>query len=891
MIGETIAHYRITAKLGEGGMGEVYRARDTKLDRDVAIKILPAAFASDADRMARFRREAQILASLNHPNIAHIYGVEERALVMELVEGETLKGPLPLETALNYAKQIADALEAAHEKGITHRDLKPANIMITPAGVVKVLDFGLAAVAQDPASGGTDPSNSPTLTMRATQVGMIMGTAAYMSPEQAAGKPVDKRADIWAFGVVLFELLTGRQLFGEGETISHTLADVLRAPIDFDNLPRETPKAIRDLLRRCLDRDVKNRLRDVGEARVAIASASKEQPDAVETAPVPTVRVLPWAVGAVTMTMIALALGFGYYRATRPIEHPLMRMSVDLGQDAVAGIRATVAISPDGTRIVYPVRGTAGEQQLATRLLDQMTATPLPGTTNAADPFFSPDGQWIGFFADGKLKKISVLGGAAVTLCDAQGLRGGSWNDDGNIIAALGAASGLSRVSADGGVPQPLTKLAEGEATHRWPQVLPDGSAVLFTASQNTTGRFDDANIKLLSLKTGEIKTLVKGGNLGRYLPTGARSGYLIYIHEGTLLAASFDLAKLELRGPAVPVLEDMYGDAFGGSGQLTFSRTGTFVYRSGKPSAQGYPVLWLDSTGKAEPLIAVPGVYAAPHFSPDGQRLLLVAQSAKGRDVYVYDLLRGAMSRLTFTGGSSNPVWTPDGKHVVYWSGGSFWWIRADGAGEPQHLLESKNPLFANSFSPDGHRLAYYERTPETNANIWTLPLDLSDPEHPSPGKPELFLRTPYNEGVATFSPDGRWLSYASDESGRLEVYVRPFPGPGGKWQISTAGATYSFWSRDGRELFYRTADNRIMLVDYAVKGDSFTAGKPRVWSVTQVRPTPEGSPALDLAPDGKRFAILPDSDAAQAQTGSVHVMFLLNFFDELRRRVPISK
>ena len=459
-VGDRLGHYEILAPLGAGGMGEVYRARDTKLDREVAIKVLPQLLASDPERLARFEREAKVLAALNHPNIAQIYGLEQRALVMELVEGETLKGPLPIETALNYAHQIADALEAAHEKGITHRDLKPANVMITPAGVVKVLDFGLAAVA--PASAGeSDPSNSPTLTMRATQVGMILGTAAYMSPEQAAGKPVDKRADIWSFGVVLFELLTGRQLFGEGETISHTLADVLRASLDFDKLPQETPRVIRDLLRRCLDRDVKNRLRDIGEARVAIDKAG-QAPDVVSAAeaPEPRSRMLPW--GMATALGIALTvLGVLYWRATRPADRPLMRMSVDLGPDALPGARITVVISPDGKRIVFPMRGPDGRQQLGTRLLDQATPTPLAGTENAADPFFSPDGQWIGFSADSKLKKISVLGGAAITLCDAPSVRGtgGSWGDDGNIIATLGGAgSGLWRVSAAGGTPQALTK-------------------------------------------------------------------------------------------------------------------------------------------------------------------------------------------------------------------------------------------------------------------------------------------------------------------------------------------------------------------------------------------------------------------------------------------------
>jgi predicted Ser/Thr protein kinase len=503
-VGNRLGPYEILAPIGAGGMGEVYRARDTKLDRDVAIKVLPAALAQDPERLARFEREAKVLAALNHPNIAQIYGLEQRALVMELVEGETLKGPQPLETALNYVRQIADALEAAHEKGITHRDLKPANIMITPAGVVKVLDFGLAAVTQDPASGGTDPSNSPTLTMRATQTGMIMGTAAYMSPEQAAGKTVDKRADIWSFGVVLFELLTGRQLFGEGETISHTLADVLRAPIDFDKLPKETPKSIRELLRRCLDRDVKNRLRDIGEARVVLGSprGGTEEPSKAEARP--TAKPA-WTLAAV-FALAAVGAGLVAWRATRPVEQPLIRLSVDLGPDTLTSIGVTAAISPDGRRLVFSVRSAAGSRLLATRLLDQPTATLLPGTEGGRDPFFSPDGQWIGFFAGGKLKKISVLGGASLALCDATNGRGGSWGEDGNIVAALSpaAGTGLSRVSAAGGPPQALTKPLQGERDHRWPKVLPGGNGVLFSAFLG--GNADEASIEVLSLKTGQTK-------------------------------------------------------------------------------------------------------------------------------------------------------------------------------------------------------------------------------------------------------------------------------------------------------------------------------------------------------------------------------------------------
>lgn len=567
-----------------------------------------------------------------------------------------------------------------------------------------------------------------------------------------------------------------------------------------------------------------------------------------------------------------------------------MRMSVDLGPEAVAGARTTVAISPDGTHIAFPIRGAGGTRQLATRLMDQATPTALPGTENAEDAFFSPDGQWIGFFADGKLKKISVPGGAAAMLCGAPNTRGGTWAEDGNIIASLGTNAGLSRVPAVGGVPQPLTKVSREETSHRWPQALPGSSAILFTAGTRLA-QFVEGDIDVVSLKTGEVKTVARGGSYGRFLPTRGSMGHLVYVHEGVLFSAPFDPVKLETLGTPVPVLEDMASDPTSGGGQFEFSGSGTFIYRSGRAEAHSYPVMWLDGSAKTQPLLPMPGIYNSPRFSPDGRRLALVAGSSKGRDAYVYDLQRDTLTRLTFTGQGNNPVWSPDGKHILFWSTGSFWWIRADGAGEAQKLLESKNGVwvFPSSFSPDGRRLAYTEVAPDTGTDIWTLPLDLTDAEHPKPGKPEPFLRTSLDEGAPVFSPDGRWVSYVSSESGRLEVYVRPFQGPGGKWQISTGGGMHSFWSRDGRQLFYETPDHaRIMVVDYTASGDALAPGKPRVWSEAQARSFPAGNPPLDLAPDGKRFAILPRDDPSEAQTGLIHVTFLLNFFDELRRRVP---
>jgi serine/threonine-protein kinase len=685
-------------------MGEVYKARDTKLDRDVAIKVLPAALAQDPERLARFEREAKVLAALNHPNIAQIYGLEQRALVMELVEGDTLKGPLPVETALNYAKQIADALEAAHEKGITHRDLKPANIMITPAGVVKVLDFGLATVTQPSAASEGDPANSPTLTMRATQAGMIMGTAAYMSPEQAAGKTADKRADIWSFGVVLWEMLTGHGLF-DGETISHVLADVLRGPIDFDKLPKETPRTIRDLLWRCLDRNVKTRLRDIGEARIVLGNpGGTEGPRQAEDL---RHNKLLWPSVAAVFLLAFAVLAFVRFREQPPLgPQPMMRFSADLGPDALTGPRITAAISPDGQRLAFVARGVSGREQLATRLLNQSVPTLLTGTDNATDPFFSPDGKWIGFFADGRMKKISVEGGAAVTLCNVENARGASWGEDGNIIATLGSATGigLSRVPDAGGAPQTLTKplVEKGEVSHRWPQILPGGQSVLFTSS-TVNGFYDDGFIEVLSLKTGQWKVVQRGGYFGRYVPVSNRSGYLVYVHQATLFGVAFDPGRLEVRGTPVPLLEDVAGEQVMAAGQLDFSRNGMLVYLSGKGSGQNWPVVWLDSAGKTQSLYATPGNYYSPRFSPDGKRLAL---SLGTNDIQVYDLQRDNMTRLTFkTLNNSYPVWTPDGKHIVFRAQSgtslSLQWIRSDGGGEAQQLLEGKTELRPYSFPP----------------------------------------------------------------------------------------------------------------------------------------------------------------------------------------------
>ncbi len=551
-----------------------------------------------------------------------------------------------------------------------------------------------------------------------------MGTPAYMAPEQREGKPGDARSDIYAFGCVLYEMLTGKRAAQE------------RTPVE--------PTALEGVLGTCLEKDPEDRWQSARDMKRALALPAMP-------AQAPSVRAgfnkLPWAVAA-ALGLALIVLGTLLWRSSHPAERPLMRFSADLGPEAVEGPRITAAISPNGARLAFVARGPGGRQQLATRLLDEATATRLAGTENAADPFFSPDGQWIGFFADGKMKKISVQGGAAVTLCDAPNARGASWGEDGSIIVTLTnfSGGGLSRVPEAGGTPQAITKPGDkGEASHRWPQILPGGQAVLFT-STTVAGAYKDASIEVLSLKTGQRKAVQRGGYFGRYLPTSSRAGHLVYVRQGTLFAVGFDLDRLEVRGTPAPLLEDVAGDAFAGAAQYDVARNGTLVYLSGKSSAANWPVAWMDSTGKMQPLLAAPGQYYTPRFSPDGKRLALAVGPFARGDIQVYDLQRDTMTRLTFTQRSFEPVWTPDGKHIAFVSqspgANSIRWIRADGAGEAQLLVESKADLRPYSFSSDGKRLAFHELAVDTGADLWTLPLDVSDPEHPKPGKPELFLR-----------------------------------------------------------------------------------------------------------------------------------------------------
>ena len=886
-------------------MGEVYRARDSKLGRDVAIKILPEQFVADSERVARFEREAQLLAALNHPHIGTIYGLEQsdatRFLVLELVDGESLatrieRGPVPFAEARRLARQIADALETAHDKGIVHRDLKPANIMLTADGAVKVLDFGLAkhdAPVASTQSGGL--THSPTLTLQATQEGVILGTAAYMSPEQAKGRAADKRSDVWAFGCVFYEMLTATGPFS-ADDLSETLAYVITREPDWTRLPDDVPAAVRALLKRCLDKDRKTRIADISTARYVMDEATDVAHPGVATHLPPGASrsaILPLA-GAAIVIAAALAT-WAILRPRVAPPQPPMRLSVELGADmAVAPLGANIQISPDGQTLAFVGQRDGGVTQLYVRRLDQLQATMLAGTDDANNPFFSPDGKWIAFFASRKLKKIATTGGAAITLCDAPAGRGGTWAEDGTIVFLPSNGSGVSlvRLSSAGGTPEPLLSLGEGEVTQRWPQMLPSGKGVLYTASNVASG-FGNANIVVHPLPAGTRKVVLRRGSYARYLP----SGHIVYVRDGTLFAAPFDLDRLETAGPSVPVLEGVASNASGGSAgaaQMSVSSNGTLAYLAGVSISNGFPVSWVDRAEKVSTLRATPAVWTNPAFSPDGRRLALEIVDSTS-NLWVYDLARDTLERLTFDASdSARPVWTPDGRRIAFAAtradspGFNLFWRPADGTGEVQRLTESKNLQFPVSWHPSGRFLAFTEIRPGTSEDLMILPIEGNETSGWKPGTPSVFLATGAAEMEPTFSPDGRWIAYSSQEAGRMEVYVRPFPGPGGKWLISSDGGTYPMWSRTRRELFFVSADQHIMVVPYAVDGDSFRAGKRQPWSNVRFIAR-QRQRSVDLHPDGDRFAIA--AAAAGAPTKQDKVVLILNFFDELTRVAAVAR
>jgi serine/threonine-protein kinase len=908
--GSRLGPYEVTALIGEGGMGKVWRAHHTALRRDDALKVLPDAFASDPERLARFRREAQVLASLNHPNIAHVYGLEQsdgvQALVMELVEGPTLADRIaqrliPVDEALAIAKQIAEALEAAHERGIIHRDLKPANIKLRPDGTVKVLDFGLAKALEPMSAAGMDATASPTITSPAmmTGVGVLLGTAAYMSPEQARGKPVDKRSDIWAFGCVLYEMLTGKRAF-EGEEVSDVLASVLAREPDWTLLPSSLSPVLATFLKRCLHKDRKQRIGDAQSVRLALegafeaAVAHAGQPSAVAQ---PVWR-RPVVVAVVTAMVAVLATGVVAWKLWPAVPVPgVTRFEYDLpdGQQFRNAGRNVMALSPDGRQFAY--NSTGG---LYLRNMDDLEGRPISGTQDAfSNPFFSPDGQSVGYWQNGELKRISIGGGAPVVICAAANPFGVSWERDNTIL--FGQPKGIMRVSANGGTPELVIPVKDNERVDG-PQLLPDGDSVLFSATTRAgETRWDEAQVVVQSVSRGNRKVLVQGGSGARYISTG----HLVYALGDALFAVAFDVRRLEIGGGAVSVIEGVAraGNPTANSAAANYavSGDGTLVYV--KPGAlggflaEGAPrtLVWVDRQGREESLGAPVQPYVYPRIAPDGTRVALDIRN-QGQDIWIWDLRRQTMRRATFDPAlDALPVWTPDGRRLVWTSqrgGGplNLYWQAADGTGTVERLTDSPNAQRASSVTPDGTRLLFSENIQTESGRANVLMLSLDGDRHATP-----LVRTMFTERLAEISPDGRWLAYESDESGQFQIYVRPFPAVDeGRWQVSTAGGRQPVWIGSGRELIYVAPDGSLMSVsaDIRLDGESFTGGTPArlvtgegyyyAWNDQNQGRT------YDVFPDGKRFLRLKESGSGDSPTASIVVVE--NWTEELKRLVPVN-
>ena len=886
--GTSIGHYNVTALLGEGGMGQVWQATDTQLGREVALKILPDAFASDPDRLARFKREAQILASLNHPNIAAIYGIEEaegtRALVLELVEGPTLadriaKGPIPLDEALPIAKQIAEALEAAHEAGVIHRDLKPANIKVREDGTVKVLDFGLAKAFQPDAS-EVSASMSPTisLTAAATQMGMVIGTAAYMAPEQASGKVVDKRADVWAFGVVLYEMLTGTRPF-VGDDVSKTLARVIDREPNWSALPAKMPPVLGMFLRGCLEKDRKARVRDIGDVRLALDGTFETAVAAPAESPaVPQLQVwqrpVPLALAALGIAAIA---SLAVWSLTRPAPPRVARFQIPLAADQALGTRGRrgVAVSPDGSQVVYEQGG------LWLRPIDQLQAVQVPGTEEGAvGPFFSADGQSIGFWADRQLKKVAVSGGAPVTLADMiRPPRGASWGADDMILYAR--PEGIMHMPGAGGTPEVLIPADGGEVM--WgPQMLPDGERVLFTVRPTGRTSWDEAQIVAQSVTTNERTVLIDGGRDGRYVPTG----HLVYGLNNVLVAVPFDVDSREVTGGPVPLVDGVRESAVGAS-QFSVSANGSLVYIPGSARGdQRLSLTWVDRNGDEEHIPAPPRAYGRPRVSPDGTQVAVDIAAGDSRDIWTWHLAEERLTQITFDEADDNYVlWTPDSARVVFASSrddGGLYWKAADGTGQVERLKDGL--ARPHAWAADG-RLIFDQGT-IGNLDIGVLAME-------GERSVEMLFEAEFTEGEPSLSADGRWLAYLSIETDR-RILVKPFPNIGdGLWNVSVDHeGVQPLWSPDGRELFYRNVGSNLMVAQVETE-PIFSSRTPEVlfdlsrWGLGL---DPDLARQFDIAPDG-RF-LLPTSGTADQTSDNEPFNGLIvveHWFEELRERVPV--
>jgi eukaryotic-like serine/threonine-protein kinase len=892
LTGERLGAYAIVSRLGAGGMGEVYRARDTRLDRDVAIKVLPDALQADAEFRERFDREARAISQLSHPHICTLFDVGEdrgRAfLVMECLEGVTLgdrleKGPLSVDEALRIGIQIADALSAAHARGIVHRDLKPGNVMLTgsaSAPHAKLLDFGLAKTASSsaPIVGMSMLPTTPPMPGPAgrllTAHGTILGTFQYMAPEQVEGLNADTRTDIFAFGAVLYEMLTGRKAF-EGATQASLIAAILeRQPAPTSQVQPLTPASLDHVIALCLAKHPDERwqsIRDVREELRWIASAPSAPESRTTAAPSRTRERLAWA-AAVFIAGVAVAGAMAMLR-TEPSK-TVARLSVPLTSSTPLNLDVAqgIAISPDGTRIVYRAGDTNRTSQLYVKSIDGDTPLALRGTERPESPFFSPDGQWLAFFSAGRLRKVPIGGGPPVTICEVVSTgRGGAWAPDGTIVFATADPNfgGLLRVPADGGTPEPFANVGQ-HGRYSWPSLLPDGKSVLFSAVAKNSVQWDDAAVIVKRLDTGDERIVFTGGSRPRYLP----SGHLVVARGSTLLAMPFDLGKLQPIGPAVVALEGVLANSLsGGVSQHDVSQTGTVVYATGAVGEAQRELAWVDRRGVATLIEGITRPVTEAVLSPDG-RLLALSMEGQDRNIWTFDLARRTLSRLTFGSGFDQyPRWTPDGERIAYSSirDGPYqvYWKAANGSGADELLIKAAVPgNFPRSWSPDGRLLLFQRGTSADSNDLWVAAADGSD-AHP-------YVATPANEGLAQFAPDGRWVAYQSNESGRSEIFVQAFPGPGGKWQISSGGGTAMRWRRDGRELFYRNGD-ALMAVPVTT-GSSFSAGTPQMLFRGPYETL------FDVSLDGERFLMIksaPDANPSQLNV-------VLNWDQELRQRVP---
>jgi serine/threonine-protein kinase len=888
--GTKLGPYEIVAPLGAGGMGEVYRARDTRLERTVAIKILPAQFSSDPVRKQRFEREAKTISSLNHPHICVLHDVGSQDgvdyLVMECVEGETLakrleKGALPLEQVLKFGAQIADALDKAHRSGVVHRDLKPGNMMLTATGA-KLLDFGLAKPAVAMASlatmTGTGAKQSP-----ATEQGTIVGTFQYMSPEQIEGKELDGRSDIFSLGAVLYEMLTGKRAFEGKSQLSLASAILEKEPTPISTIKPLTPPTLDHAIRRSLAKEPDKRWQSAADLAGELQWITESGPQ-ITLAPAGAAKgirarwrgALLWGV---MVLLIAAITSLAAWNLKPSPPRPVTRAVITLPPaQRLAGLdQPALVLSPDGTQLAY-VATQGGAQQIYLRAMDSLDARTVPGTEGATAPFFSPDGQWLGFFAGNKLKKVPVNGGAVLALVGSSFPGGASWSSDGMIAFTPAWTSVLQQVSDSGGAPQQLTHFEKGEFSHRWPEFLPGGKDVLFAATE-ASFNWTNAQVAVQTIGTSERRNLIQGATHPRYAP----SGHLLYAQAGSLMAVPFDHQRLAVMGVAVPVVEGVVQSRTSGAAQYSFSATGSLVYVPGGIQEDQRRLVWVNRNGAEHPVAAPTRAYLFPRVSPDGRRVAVVIAEQEAQ-VWLQDLSRETLTRFTFEGNRNlNSVWTPDGKRIAFLSNKegpqNIFWQQADGGGGLERLSTGEFPQVPMSWSPDGQLLAFMENNPTTGYDIWVLRL--------SDHKMQPFLRTPFNESVPRFSPDGRWLAYISNESGRYEIYVQPYPGPGGKWQVSTEGGTEPAWNPNGRELFYRSGD-KMMAVDITTQ-PSFAAGKPRVLFEGRYVPTPATAPNYDVSPDGQRFLMLkPNEQEASAPT---QINVVLNWFEELKRRVPTAK